>query len=129
MRRFAAITSTSSTRANCVRQSGWPGDGGGIAKLLDTVQKGVNVATRQALYQVVLSGSASKPQARAVPSPFLSEQVTRLLGATMDRSRKSGLLDTLHNDPALTTAPAGASAADGFKPSPRAQRRVSPCRT
>jgi len=84
------------------------GDGGGVAKLLDTVQHGVNVATRQALYQVVVTGSASKPAVSPIPAPFLTEQVTRLLGATMDQSRKTGLLDTLHNDPAATTAPAGA---------------------
>ncbi len=71
---------------------------GGIAKLLDIAQHGVNIATQQALYQVQLTGKASDPKPNAVPTPFLSKQASRLLGAAGDQSRKIGLLETLHHE-------------------------------
>ena len=81
------------------------GDGGGVGKMLDTVQKGMDVASKQALYEVDVTGTASKPQSHAVPSPFLNKQIRKLLGETVDKSRKNDLLDTLHNDPTPTTGP------------------------
>ncbi len=82
-------------------------DGGVIAKLLDVVQHGVNVATQQALYQVQLAGKASDPKASAIPAPFLTKQAARLLGAAADTSRKTGLLDALHHESKTpTTTPA-----------------------
>lgn len=71
---------------------------GGIAKLLDIAQHGVNVATQQALYQVRVAGKASDPKVSAIPAPFLSKQAARLLGAAADGSHKIGLLDALHHE-------------------------------
>lgn len=81
-------------------------DGGGIAKLLDVVQHGVNVATQQALYEVHLTGNASDPKPTAIPAPFLTKQAARLLGAAADQSRKTGLLDALHHEAKTPTTPA-----------------------
>ncbi len=75
-------------------------DDGGVSKLLDKVQKGVNTATRVALYEVQVSGSADRPVTKVVPAPFITRQATRLLGAAADKGRKSGLLKTLHEDDA-----------------------------
>jgi hypothetical protein len=80
-------------------------DGGGIAKLANKVQKGLDVATRQALYEIKVSGTTDKPEVHATAAPFISRQVSRLLDSASQTSRKTGLLDTLHQDSA-TTQPA-----------------------
>jgi hypothetical protein len=79
------------------------GDGWGVASILGKAQKGLDAATRVALYEVNVKGTTAKPDVSATPAPFISRQVSRLLGDTSDKSRKTGLLDTLHkndNNPA-----------------------------
>ncbi|HZL37666.1 MAG TPA: hypothetical protein VFC78_20280 [Tepidisphaeraceae bacterium] len=75
--------------------------GGVVGGVLDRVQEGVNVATRQALYQVDLTGTVSDPRPNTIVAPYISKQIAKLLGQSVDQSHKGKLLQTLHDeDPA-----------------------------
>ena len=53
-------------------------DGGGIAKVLNTVQKGVDVASRKAAYEITVRGTISDPKPGGTALPFLQRQFERM---------------------------------------------------
>jgi hypothetical protein len=60
------------------------GDGGGVAKLLNGVQKGIDLASRKAAYTINVRGTIDKPLVSGTPVPFLSRQIQRVAGDNVD---------------------------------------------
>lgn len=69
------------------------GDNGVISGFVDTIQKGVNVATQQALYDVHVGGTPNHAIIDAIPAPFLTRQAVGLVNFMKGGSKDGGLLE------------------------------------
>ena len=74
------------------------GDGGGIARIASAVQNGLDTATRQAFYEVNVTGTLGKPTGSVTFAKAVTGPIKRLLGQSMDETHKGKLLDVLNRD-------------------------------
>ena len=62
-----------------------------VGEAVGAIQRVVNSATSQLLYQFRVSGSVSDPRVRAVPAPFLTDNAARLFGLMLNGTRAEKL--------------------------------------
>jgi hypothetical protein len=77
--------------------------GDAASGVLDQVQKGLNVATRQVLYNVHVGGTIDQPKTTTKVAPFLTDQAGNLIGFLKQKSSEGGLLNFAQQQP--TTQP------------------------
>ena len=82
--------------------------GEGASGVLTAVQKGLNVAARQALYNVHVGGTTDKPITTTKLAPFLTDRAGDLIGLIKKQGGEGGLLNFAqqHSTPPPASQPA-----------------------
>jgi hypothetical protein len=72
------------------------GDGGALSAIVGAVQRTVNIATSQVLYEIRVTGTTSQPKTSKVLAPLVTHSIQGLLSLTHDPSRAGDMLSAMH---------------------------------
>ena len=73
-------------------------DHGFFSGVANTVQEGLSVATRTALYDVHVRGTLNEPKVSTVPAPFITKEATDLVNFLTGKSQHHDMLDYTQRD-------------------------------